>query len=418
MPKLAHDRLTWLTFTQLGVYGYFLYGFGPSVPLLRDELGVSNAVSGLHGTALAAGAVIAGVGWPVLAARLGRPRTLRVGLLGLTAGILGYCLAPLLPLTMAGALACGFFGSLVVTGSTVVLAAHHGRAAPAAISEANAVAAGTGLVAPLLVGAGVSLGIGWRPGVLVAAVAAVVVWVVSLRARRDIADQAAALRGPAVRAAAGRDPAVPAPAGRDPAAGDVEQVEDAPGRLPARYWLAWTVLVLCIGVEFSLTFWSADGLREHTGASPAAATAGVTAIVAGMFAGRLAGGWVALRVRAGLMLLGAIGLSALGFAVFWLSTAPVPALAGLVLCGLGIAVQFPVGAALAVEVSGGRPDRGAGRVSFAAGLASGVAPFALGALADRAGTHTAFLLVPVLLVAAAGCVLASLRAPAAAPAQV
>jgi MFS family permease len=394
VPTLVHDRLTWLTFTQLGVYGYFLYGFGPSVPLLRDELGVSNAVSGLHGTALAAGSVLAGVGWPVLAVRLGRPRTLRVGLLGLAAGVLGYCLAPLLALTMTGALACGFFGSLVVTGSTVVLAAHHRAAAPAAISEANAVAAGVGLVAPLLVGAGVSLGLGWRPGVLLAAVAAVVIWVRSVQDARHRVGTTT------------------------PPAATVEAAADAAGRLPGRYWLAWTVLVLCIGVEFSLTFWAADALREHTGASPAAATAGVTAIVAGMFAGRLAGGRVALRIRTGLLLLGAIGLSALGFTVFWLSTAPVPALAGLVLCGLGMALQFPLGAALAVEMSGGRPDRGAGRVSFAAGLASGVAPFALGALADRAGTHTAFLVVPVLLVAAAGCVLASLRAPRPAPAQV
>ncbi len=191
--------------------------------------------------------------------------------------------------------------------------------------------------------------------------------------------------------------------------------QDAPGRLPGRYWLAWTVLALCIAVEFAMTFWAGDGLREHTGASPAAATAGVTAIVAGMFAGRLAGGRLALRIRAGWLLLGAVGLAAAGFAVFWLSTAPLPAVAGLAVCGLGISLQFPLGAALAVEASGGRPDRGAGRVSFAAGVASGMAPFALGALADRVGTHAAFLLVPALLVAAAGCVLATLRA--AAPAQ-
>ncbi len=382
MPRLEHDRLTWLTFTQLGVYGYFLYGFGPSVPLLRDELGVSNAVSGLHGTALAAGSVLAGVGWPVLAARLGRPRTLRVGLLGLTAGVLAYCLAPVLPATLAGGLAAGFFGSLVVTGSTVVLAARHGPAAPAAISEANAVAAGTGLIGPLLVGAGVSLGLGWRPGVLVAAVAAVTVWLVSVRAGRP---------GPAISTA-------------------VAAAEDAPGPLPARYWLAWTVLVLCIGVEFAMTFWAGDGLREHTGASPAVATAGVTAIVAGMFAGRLVGGRLALRVRPGRLLLGAVGLTAAGFAVFWASTATVPALAGLAVCGLGISLQFPLGAALAVTASGGRPDRGAGRLSFAAGVASGVAPFALGALADRVGTHAAFLLVPVLLAGAAGCILLTLRA--------
>lgn len=388
MPGLEHDRLTWLTFTQLGVYGYFLYGFGPSVPLLRDELGVSNAVSGLHGTALAVGSVAAGVGWPVLAGRLGRPRTLRVGLLGLAAGALAYCLAPVLPGTLAGALAAGFFGSLVVTGSTVVLAARHGSAAPAAISEANAVAAGTGLIGPLLVGAGVSAGFGWRPGVLVAAVAAVTVWVVSVRAGRP-----------------------------GPTTTTVAAAEDAPGPLPARYWLAWTVLVLCIGVEFAMTFWAADGLREHTGASPAAATAGVTAIVAGMFAGRLAGGRLALRVRPGRLLLGAVGLTAAGFAVFWVSTATVPALAGLAACGLGISLQFPLGAALAVAASGGRPDRGAGRLSFAAGLASGIAPFVLGALADRVGTHTAFLLVPALLTGAAGCILLTLRAAPVEPAR-
>ena len=401
MPTLVHDRLTWLTFTQLGVYGYFLYAFGPSVPLLRDELGVSNAVSGLHGTALAAGAVLAGVGWPVLAGRLGRPPTLRVGLVGLAAGVLAYCLAPVLPATLAGALAGGFFGSLVVTGSTVVLAARHGPAAPAAISQANALAAGAGLVGPLLVGAGVSAGLGWRPGVLLAAVAAAVVWAVSVRARTD-------RTGGVGR----RD----RPGSTERVGAEVATAQDAPGPLPARYWLAWSVLVLCIGVEFAMTFWAADGLREHTGASPAAATAGVTAIVAGMFAGRLAGGWVALRVRSGPLLLAAVGLAGAGFAVFWVSTTPLPALAGLAACGLGISLQFPLGAALAVGVSGGRPDRAAGRLSFAAGLASGVAPFALGALADRAGTHTAFLLVPALLAGAAGCVLLTLRAaPATSP---
>ena len=391
MPTLVRDRLTWLTFAQLAVYGYFLYGFGPSVPLLRDELGVSNAVSGLHGTALAAGALLSGAAYAPLAARWGRARTLRRGLVGMVAGVGVYCFGPVLPVTMTGVLVCGFSGSLVVTGTTVVLSTRHGPAGPAAISEANAGAAGAGLVAPLLVGAGLSAGLGWRPGILITAVAAGVVWVLSVRyARRPARSDDAAV----TRAGENR---------LDEGGGD------APGRLPARYWLAWTVLVLCIGVEFCLTFWAADSLREHAGASPATATAGVTAVVAGMCAGRLVGGRVALRVDPGRLLLTALALSAAGFAVFWLATAAPLALAGLAVCGLGIALHFPLGVARAVAASGRRPDRGAGRISFAAGLASGVAPFVLGALADRSGTHTAFLLVPVLLVAAAGCVLASLH---------
>jgi predicted MFS family arabinose efflux permease len=371
-PEFDRTRLTWLTYAQLAVYGYFLYGFGPSVPLQRDDLHVSSTIGGLHGTALAAGSALAGLTFAGLTARAGRARTLRFGLLGLAAGTLLYGLVPVLGVTLTGALICGLFGSYVVTGSVVVLSVAHGPAGPAAISEANAAAAGAGLVAPLLLGGGAALGIGWQPGLLVAAVLAVGVWLVSRRESRL----------PAPGPATGAEP-------------------DAPGPLPAAYWLAWTVVLLCIGVEFCLTFWAADELRERTGASPAAATAGITAIVAGMFAGRLLGGRLALRVRPGLLLLAAIAVCLAGFAGFWLSTVPVLALAGLTVVGLGIALQYPLGTVRAVAASGGRPDRAAGRLSLAAGFASGVAPFVLGALADRAGTHTAFLLVPVLLVAAA-----------------
>ena len=57
---------------QLRVFwGYFLYGFGPVVPLLRDEQGVSAALAGLHGTALAVGIVFGGMLFPPLARRFG-----------------------------------------------------------------------------------------------------------------------------------------------------------------------------------------------------------------------------------------------------------------------------------------------------------------------------------------------------------
>ena len=137
-PEFLRTRLTWLTYAQLAVFGYFLYGFGPSVPLQRDDLGVSSAIGGLHGTALAVGSTVGGLTFALLSRRVGRTGTLRVGLLGLAAGTLLYCLVPALPVTLAGALVCGLFGSYVVTGSVVVLSAAHGPAGPAAFSEANA----------------------------------------------------------------------------------------------------------------------------------------------------------------------------------------------------------------------------------------------------------------------------------------
>jgi fucose permease len=125
-----------------------------------------------------------------------------------------------------------------------------------------------------------------------------------------------------------------------------------------------------------------------------------------MFAGRLLGGRLALRFGAGWLLLAAIAVTLVGFAGFWFSTRPVPALAGLLVVGFGIALQFPLGTVRAVAASAGRPDRAAGRLSIAAGLASGVAPFVLGALSDSVGTHTAFLLVPALLAGATVGILA------------
>ena len=50
---------------------------------------------------------------------------------------------------------------------SVVLTARHGPAAPAALTEANAVCAGAGILAPLVIGASVDAGGGWRPAMAV-----------------------------------------------------------------------------------------------------------------------------------------------------------------------------------------------------------------------------------------------------------
>ena len=78
----------------------------------------------------------------------------------------------------------------------------------------------------------------------------------------------------------------------------------------------------------------------------------------------------------------------------------------------------------AIAVAPGRTDLAATRVSLAAGIASGCAPFLLGFAADRVGTHTAFLIVPVLIVAAMALLAVShpglprgARRPAPAPAE-
>ncbi|MBN1171398.1 MAG: hypothetical protein JXA67_04420, partial [Micromonosporaceae bacterium] len=78
---------------------------------------------------------------------------------------------------------------------------------------------------------------------------------------------------------------------------------------------------------------------------------------------------------------------------------------GLVVCGFGIAVHFPLGMALAIDHSDGQADLATARSAYAFGFAFGVAPFLLAAIADQIDPHTAFLLVPVFLAVAAVAIL-------------
>src|SRR2546430_873952 len=157
-------------------------------------------------------------------------------------------------------------------------------------------------------------------------------------------------------------------------------------------------------VDLCLTLGVADVLRTHAGVAPGTATAAVSAIIAGMFVGRVAGGRLVLRYPPAAVLIGALGVSAAGFALFWLASTPWLALVGLAVCGLGNAVHFPLGLALAVAHSGGQPELALSRTTYAICFALGVAPFALGAFADVVGPHTAILMVAGFLAVSATAV--------------
>ncbi len=64
---------------------------------------------------------------------------------------------------------------------------------------------------------------------------------------------------------------------------------------------------------------------------------------------------------------------------------------------------------LALRASDGRPDQAQARSSLGTGAAVAAAPFLLGALADSFGAHSAFMLVPVLIVIGGTAVALGLR---------
>ena len=366
---LVRDRVTWLHYAQHGALGYFQFGFGPAVLLFREESGVSNTVAGLYGPAQAVGAVIGGILFPHLTRRMSLGSVLSIGLSGIAAGVAMFCLIPTVTGTLVAAAVTMMFGILVLSGVSTGLSSRHDSAGGAAMSESNAVSAGMGFVAPLLLSVAVEAGLGWRLAMGFAIVFAGLMAVVTVLSSR------------------GRSVAVAAQA--------------VHGRLPRRYWLAWGCLLAAMSVEMTLLLWIPEQLRAQTGLSSETAAIGISAVLSGMIAGRLAGGRVATRVPAVPLMFGTLAVAAVGFFVFWSSSSPSVAIGGLVLCGLGVALHFPLGVAITMQASDGQVALAMSRNSYAAALSFGVVPLLCGALADRVGIQWAFGLVPLCLLLAA-----------------
>ncbi|WP_051571497.1 MFS transporter [Cryptosporangium arvum] len=387
---MTRTRATYLVYAVLGFYGWFIYGFGPVVPLLRDEQGTSRAVASLHGTALAVGALAAGALYPFLTRRIGRARTLWTTVVALALGIVALTAVPSVPVvTIATTLGIGTVGAILVNSIAPTLLGIHGPAfSGAALTEGNAIACGVGLVAPLAIGFSLDQGFGWRPALLVASVLAAAILVLA--------------RATATRLPTGTDQH--SDVSRAPAAGHEIASRGRPG-LPRRFWVTWVIMLCCIAAEFATTLWASDVLRHRTGSTAALATAAVTAVVGGMCGGRIVGAVSAARAPGPVLLLPALGVALIGGAVFWITTSPVVAIVGLAILGFGLGPTYPLSMDLAMQASDGQPDRAAGYASYAAGLAVGSGPFALGALADQVGPHGAFLVVPALFLVAGGGVL-------------
>jgi len=143
--------------------------------------------------------------------------------------------------------------------------------------------------------------------------------------------------------------------------------------------------------------WSSEVLRERGGTTASVAALGVTAVVGGMAVGRAAGASLTRRVDTARLFQAVILLSLIGTVATWLSSWPPAMFATLFVTGVGLGLHWPLGIARSVRASGHHADVAVSRAVLITGLASGIAPFVVGAVADRVGVVTAFLVVPVLL---------------------
>ena len=250
--------------------------------------------------------------------------------------------------------------SFCAVGVSAYLEARQGRAADAALAEANVVASIASLVGTFAIGVGAVTILGWRSGMVLLAIMAIALELV---------------RGRAV-----------APFNVGTA---LESRSDAP-RLPRLVGWAILTLVLLTSVEITLLQWGADLLRERGGMGAAAASASIAAIVTGMIIGRIVGSRIVEYVSSEIVFGASILLAAAGFIFTWTVSGAPLMITGFLITGAGIGMHFPLGIGRAMRASVGQPDRAAGWTLAGIGVMSGVVPFLLAGLADSWGVHNAF----------------------------
>jgi len=362
------DQVFWLAALQTGVFGIFMGGFGPALPLLQADQGTSAAVAGLHGTAMGISSIIAGSINARVAHRFGRPQSVWLGLIIFNIGAMSFIVLPKAWQTIPAILIAGIGMSLTITNSLMNVSGHYKSHAPRAVSQANGVNSAFVLLGNFIIGVIAGSQFSWRLGLLVCLPFTIILYLTLGRQQRT------------------------------------EHIPDTEGHqtgsLPLKYWLSWIGMMFCIAAEFAVAFWAAALFREKTDLSAALSTTLVLAFPCGMMIGRWFGTHIFPTMDIDDRLRAIIALQGGGFALFWFSTNPWLSFTALFIVGLGTSMQFALSSLRLLRFGREKPDLAIGKSSLSAGIAIGLSPLLLGLLADRFGIVQGFLLVPALIICA------------------
>ena len=367
MTELAYkrDKVFWLVALQTAVFGIFMGGFGPALPLLQEDQRTSGAIAGLHGTALGVASIIAGYLNAPLVHKYGRYRSIWLGLVIFNLGAMSFIALPQVWQTIPSILFAGIGLSITVNNAMTYLTSHYKDNSARAVSQANGVNSSFVLIGNFIIGTIAGTQFSWRLGLLICLPFAIILYLTLGKNHK------------------------------------VEHIPDQSGRqkgsLPLKYWLSWIGLMFCIAAEFAIAFWAAALLREKTGLDAATSTTLVLAYPLGMMIGRWFGTYVFPNLDIDERLKLIIALQGLSFFLFWGSEVIIVSFIALFFVGLGTSMQFALSTLRLLRFGWRKPDLAMGKSSLSAGIAIGLSPLLLGFLADLFGIVKGFLLVPILI---------------------
>lgn len=363
MPTFVRDSLTRAGYVMIAWFAYLQASPGLVVPHLRDELGLTYFVGGLHVAAFSGGAMLAGAGSSWLERALGRNRVLWSGAAVLGVGAIGLTAGRTVEQTITATLLMGIGGGLVLATVQASLADHHGSLRTVALTEANVAASVAYLLLIGMFSATALLDAGWRLAILASLLVPAAVWWSHRGSTFD----------------------VPATS------------QSSRGRLPGAFWVAAMVLVCTTAAEWCITAWGASFLQDVLDVPTDTAVSLMVGYFGGVLVGRVVGSRLARRYDPTRLLAWALGVAAVGFVVMWPSVVAGQALLGLALLGVGLGNLFPLGMSVAVTLAPAQASSASGRAVAMSSLAVLLAPLLVGTMADATSLRSALAVVPVLL---------------------
>jgi len=359
----ADVRRVYLDATSMG---YIINGVGPITAFIAVALVLSDAQAGLHSVALAAGLISAGL----TTARLDRViGTSRVHVVALVLLALSTCLlawAPTLAVTLLAAAAAGLSFGVMLAHVNQTLTAGGGPLARVRTARGTLIAQISGLTVPVVIAAGVALGVGWG----FVALPVLVLVAMSLFFAR------------------GRNYRPIPPASSD-------------GRLNRSFWMGWLFLVTISSFESAIVFWAGPLVARQTAVPLEEAVLVFSAFLAGMVVSRFGLSLSAVSRLEPIWLLraGLVGVL-LGSLLAWTSSSFGLSVAAFLLAGFGSGVLFPLGIALSMDAAPLQPQLASSRLVLGPGLGLLAMPVILGVIADATDVGSAWILVPLICLAA------------------
>jgi MFS family permease len=170
--------------------------------------------------------------------------------------------------------------------------------------------------------------------------------------------------------------------------------------------------ICAVLAEGAVSNWSAVYLENEVGAGEGIAAASLAAFSLGMGIGRLTGDRLSAALGPATLARAGASLAAIAIAIALLADAPLIAIGGFAVGGLGLAALFPLALRAAAERGDGAGPAVAA-VSAMAYVGFIAGPPAIGGLAELVGLRAALVLV-VACLAAAAVLAGAVRTPAAA----